>query len=208
MGNRAAPSLYSVSESVGNCMASIEHSYFPQWESLDRPRKVRHTLSIALVATAVGMTAGGSTVAFLVSSPVTGPSLSSTSSTKGGSSLGIDQRIADQSSLEIPKLESPQGQPRSFDKAASHPAPQLKPPADSQPALPVEPSASPPESSSANVAPGTRRTELGKRDHVHSAGHTRKNYRTKFGGFFSPFPNRNRGWFSARTRYQSNLSPL
>lgn len=190
-------------------MASIEHSYFPQWESLDRPRKVRHTLTIALVATAVGMTAGGSTVAFLVSSPVTGPSLSSTSSTKEGSSLGNDQRIADQSSLEITKLESAQAQPRSFDKAASGSAPQLKPPADSQPVPPVEPSANPLGASSDNVAPGpTKQTEPGKRDHVHSAGHTRKNYRTKFGGFFSPFPNRNRGWFSGRTRYQSNLSPL
>jgi hypothetical protein len=123
-------------------MASFGYSQFPEWEHADRPRKGRGTLIIALVATAIGMTAGGSTVAFLMFSPVPGQNSSATISADG-STLNTGRRTEEQQpSLGTPKFESANDRSQAFDKAASESS-QMKPPADSRPSSTAQPSVNP-----------------------------------------------------------------
>jgi hypothetical protein len=186
-------------------MASISHSYFPQWSSPVHSRSVRHTLTIALVATTVGMTAGASAIAFLITSPIMGPNLSLSSSR---SSTGPDRPIADESNLEAAKLAIAKAAPLVVEnKSRLTSATPIELSVAQQPASAGETSVSAAVSSSDHEAQRPKKhTKFAMRDHAHSVVHTRKSYRSRFGGFF--FPNRNRRWFSARARYQSNLSPL
>jgi hypothetical protein len=124
-------------------MASFGYSQFPEWQHADRPRKGRDTLIIALVATAIGITAGGSTVAFLMFSPVTGQNPSATISAEASSGLNVGQRTEEQQpSLGTPKFESANDQSQTFDRTASKSS-QMKPPADSQPSSTAQPSVNP-----------------------------------------------------------------
>jgi len=126
-------------------MASFGHSQFPEWQHADRPRNGRDTLIIALVATAIGITAGGSTVAFLMFSPITGQNSSATISAEG-------QRTEDQQpSLGTPKFERANDQSQPFDKAASGSS-QMKPPADGQSSSTAQPSVNPSSLSSPDDA--------------------------------------------------------
>ena len=184
-------------------MAPIEHSYFPQWSHLDSSRSIRRTLTVAVVATAVGMTAGASAIAFLITSPVVDPNLPSSSTEITTTSFGTDQRVAVQPSQVAPKPAIDRAEPIAVDGA------QPKSSADRQQASAIEPRGTAAVVSSDNeVHEPKTRVEQAKRDRRHSVAHTRKNYRTRFSNFFSPFPSRNRRWVSARARYPSNLSPL
>jgi hypothetical protein len=86
----------------------------PEWTHTDRPRTGRDTLIIALFATAIGMVAGGSTIAFLMEQIIPATSSAQTSS-----------------SLKI-------GQPEEQQTAS-----QSKPSADSQPSSTAQPSVRP-----------------------------------------------------------------
>ena len=183
---------------------AFTHSNFPQWGRLDHSRGARRTLTVTMAAITGGMIAGASAIAFLMM-PL-GAGLNLSPGATESSNFGVDRRVTDQSDFERLKLPTVTAGPVVAKEMPANSAPQQKPPVERHPTGQSSASAIGPSSDDAAPAQG-RQIEPGKRNHG-SAAHVHKNYRMKFGGFFSPFPNRNRRWFSMPTRNQSNLSPL
>jgi hypothetical protein len=118
----------------------------PEWTHTDRPRTGRDTLIIALFATAIGMVAGGSTIAFLMEQIIP-----ATSSAQSSSSLKFGQPEEEQRILGT--------QAPAFDNAVLDSATRSRPAAESQPSSTAQPLSPMPSPDDATPPEGPMRAE-------------------------------------------------